>query len=435
MLAACGPALTEEEAAQLTREATSGETGETAEEAATDAGGEVPAEGVESEAQVPSPVPLPTVTIDPALGAPEVTDSGLQFYEMEAGSGRAVEPGDIVTMNIMGTLADGTTIADTYSDGQPLVATATEDDLFAGWLEGVLKMKEGGTAKLVIPSDLAFGDEGIGGVIPGGSTIYLDVEVVSAIPAPVPTALDEADFTTTDSGLKYYDIAEGEGDAPVDGQDVVVNYTAWVQDGMGYIASSDSQGEPLTFTLGSENGVFPGWNEGVSTMKPGGKRQLIIPPDLALGEAGGGKIPPNATLVMEVELVEVKPLLLPTEVDEDDMTTTDSGLKYYDLVEGDGATPTEGQLVTVNYTGWLQDGLLKFDSSLDRGVPFTFPLGTGSVIAGWEEGLSTMKVGGKRQMVIPAELAYGETGNGSIPPGATLIFEVELLSVEDQPAP
>ncbi len=424
MLAACGPALTEEEAAQLTREASSAETGEGEGEAAVIEGG---------EAVVDQPAPIPT--LDPALGDPVETDTGLLYYERVAGAGRAVEAGDIVTMNILGTVDDGTTIADTYSDGQPIVATASADDLFDGWLEGLLLMNEGGQARLVIPSSLAFGEEGIPGVIPANATITLDVEVLSAVAPPQPATLDEADFTTTDSGLKYYDITEGSGDIPEAGQDVVVNYSAWVQDGLTFIASSDAQGEPLTFTLGSEQGVFPGWDEGVSTMMPGGVRQLIIPADLALGEAGGGRIPPNATLIMEVELLEVKPLVLPVEVPESDFTTTDSGLMYYDIVEGDGASPEPGQLVTVDYTGWTQDGLVKFDSSLDRGVPFTFPLGQGSVIDGWDEGLATMQVGGTRQLVIPSDLAYGDTGNGSIPPGATLIFEVSLLSIDDAPAP
>ncbi|MEZ4515653.1 MAG: FKBP-type peptidyl-prolyl cis-trans isomerase [Chloroflexota bacterium] len=427
MLAACGPAVTEEEAAQLTSEASSADT--TADEGgAGTADTEAPAS---SEGDEATEAVIATATIDPTLGDPIETASGLRIYETAEGTGRAVQEGDIVTMHILGTLDDGSLIADTYSDGEPIVATATEDDLFAGWLEGLLTMKEGGKVRLVIPPDLAFGEEGISGVIPANATITLDVEVISAVEAPVPTALDEADFTTTDSGLKYYDITEGDGDVPETGQDVVVEYTAWVQDGMGYIASSTAQGEPLTFTLGSEQGVFPGWDEGVSTMKVGGKRQLIIPPELALGETGGGRIPPNATLVMEVELVDALPLVLPTEVSESDYTTTDSGLMYYDIIEGDGEMPQEGQTVTVNYTGWLQDGLLKFDSSFDRGVPFSFPLGTGAVIEGWDEGLATMKVGGTRQLVIPAELAYGDADNGLIPPGSTLIFEVELLSVED----
>ncbi len=164
-------------------------------------------------------------------------------------------------------------------------------------------------------------------------------------------------------------------------------------------------------------------------MQPGGKRYLVIPPELALGEEGGGRIPPNAVIIMEVELLEVKPLLLPTEISEEDFTVTDSGLRYYDIVEGDGAEATSGSTVTVNYTGWLTDNV-KFDSSLDSGVPFPFTLGTGAVIPGWDEGLVGMKVGGIRQLVIPAELGYGETGSGMIPPGATLIFEVELLDVQ-----
>lgn len=380
----------------------------------------------------------PSDETDAAAGIPEVngpitdTESGLRLVEIRAGDGRTPEPGDLVTMHIVGMLEDGTIFADTPSEGAPITATATETDLFPGWLEGLLLMKEGGKARLIIPPDLAFGSEGAGGIIPPDETITMDVELLTAVAPPSPTAVDEGDLTTTDSGLQYFDIVEGEGDMPVDGQDVVVEYAAWLQDGEEYIASSATQGEPLTFTLGSDMGVFPGWDEGVSTMRPGGKRYLVIPPDLALGEQGGGRIPPNATLLMEVELVEVKPLLLPTEISEGDFTETESGLRYYDIVEGDGAEAATGDTVTVNYTGWLTDNV-KFDSSLDSGVPFPFTLGTGSVIPGWDEGVAGMKVGGKRQLVIPAELGYGETGSGAIPPGATLIFEVELLDVQKAP--
>lgn len=109
--------------------------------------------------------------------------------------------------------------------------------------------------------------------------------------------------------------------------------------------------------------------------------------------------------------------------------TTKSGLECNDLVLGEGASPEVGQRVTVHYTGWLENGT-KFDSSLDRGQPFTFVIGIGQVIAGWDQGVATMKVGGKRQLVIPPELGYGERGAGGIiPPNATLTFEVELLAV------
>jgi FKBP-type peptidyl-prolyl cis-trans isomerase len=116
--------------------------------------------------------------------------------------------------------------------------------------------------------------------------------------------------------------------------------------------------------------------------------------------------------------------------DTTNLTTTDSGLQYKDVTVGSGAEAQAGNTVSVHYTGWLTDGT-KFDSSLDRGQPFSFSLGSGGVIAGWDEGVAGMKIGGKRILVIPADLGYGASGAGGvIPPNATLIFEVELLDVK-----
>ena len=111
--------------------------------------------------------------------------------------------------------------------------------------------------------------------------------------------------------------------------------------------------------------------------------------------------------------------------------TTPSGLSYTDIVQGSGGAPTSGKKVTVHYTGILVDGK-KFDSSVDRGQPFVFRIGAGEVIPGWDEGVISMKVGGKRRLVIPPQLGYGAAGAGGvIPPDATLIFDVELLDVEE----
>jgi FKBP-type peptidyl-prolyl cis-trans isomerase FkpA len=114
----------------------------------------------------------------------------------------------------------------------------------------------------------------------------------------------------------------------------------------------------------------------------------------------------------------------------DQETTTPSGLKYTDLAVGQGEEARPGKTVEVHYTGWLTNGT-KFDSSLDRNRPFSFHLGAGQVIRGWDEGVAGMKVGGKRRLTIPPDLGYGARGAGGvIPPNATLVFEVELLGVK-----
>jgi len=124
----------------------------------------------------------------------------------------------------------------------------------------------------------------------------------------------------------------------------------------------------------------------------------------------------------------------PEKKSETKMIKTSSGLQYEDTKVGTGAEPQKGQTCVMHYTGWLWENGAKgkkFDSSLDRGTPFSFPLGQGRVIKGWDEGVATMKVGGKRTRLIPPDLGYGARGaGGAIPPNATLLFEVELLDVK-----
>jgi peptidylprolyl isomerase len=135
-----------------------------------------------------------------------------------------------------------------------------------------------------------------------------------------------------------------------------------------------------------------------------------------------------------LSLVAGAALIAMTTAANAEIVTLPSGLRYQDEVVGTGPEPKAGQQVTVQYTGWLDEGGKKgkkFDSSRDRNQPFSFPLGAGQVIKGWDEGVATMKIGGKRTLIIPPQLGYGARGAGGvIPPNATLIFDVELLGAK-----
>ena len=228
-------------------------------------------------------------------------------------------------------------------------------------------------------------------------------------------------------GLAYVDSSLGEGPAVAPDDFVLVHYTGWYEaddddlfategDSLVRFDSSVDRGEPIAFPLGRAR-VIPGWEKGLPGMAVGGKRRLRIGPDLAYGAQGRPPhIPGGATLVFDVEIV---------------------GLPVVDvtiLEEGDGPAAEPGDRLSVHYTGWLwEDGGKgeEFDSSLARGRPYQFTLGAGMVIQGWDYGLTGMREGTKARLIIPPEMGYGSRGSGgTIPPGATLCFEVEIVEVE-----
>ena len=266
-----------------------------------------------------------------------------------------------------------------------------------------------------------------------GAVVSNATAPAEATPARSFAFLEEGEtLTTTASGLQYVITAAGNGETPQPGNIVRVHYTGRFSDGNVFDSSYDRE-KPLQFVVGMGQ-VIPGWDEGIQLLKAGSKAKFVVPPELAYGEKGVGEdIPPNSTLYFEVELLEVLPPNNepPTKVAESDYITTEIGLKYYDIKAGDGDSPRRGEMPLVHYTAWLEDGT-RFDSTRDRGTPMHFTLGVEQVIPGFEEGILSMNVGGKRQLVIPPDLAFGEKGAGDlIPPNATLIYEVELIAISD----
>jgi len=250
------------------------------------------------------------------------------------------------------------------------------------------------------------------------------------------------DTITTSSGLRYVITQQGGGIRAESGDKIVAHYTGKFPGGE-IFDSSVPRGTPLTFNLGKGQ-VIKGWDEGFTLLKEGDKATLIIPYQLAYGAGGRPpQIPPKATLIFDVELLEVhEPVVaVPYELEVErrclfffkknvklEEVTTETGLKYYVVQEGAGDCPEKGTKVVVHYTGYLEDGST-FDSSVEREQPFEFTIGQGRVIKGWDEGVAMMKIGEKRRFIIPPELGYGQRGyDNLIPPGATLIFDVELLN-------
>ena len=242
-------------------------------------------------------------------------------------------------------------------------------------------------------------------------------------PVPPDVAAPPADAQTTASGLASKVLTPGTSDEKALGTDIVtVHYTGWTSDGKMF-DSTMKQNTPATFAL---NRVIMGWRECLQLMTVGEKRRCWVPE--ALGYRGvGGK--PKGTTVFDIELLETRrsPSVAPPDVaaPPDDAKKTPSGLAYKVLKPGTGKRRANSRSqVTVHYTGWTTDGKM-FDSSVQRGMPATFPLD--GVIAGWTEGVQLMVEGERTRFWIPQDLAYkGQPGS----PRGMLVFDIDLVRIE-----
>ena len=238
-------------------------------------------------------------------------------------------------------------------------------------------------------------------------------------------------------GLVIEDYVVGKGSVAEGDKILRIHYKGFLMNGFVF-DDSHPRGKALEIKLDQPN-MIPGFARGVLGLQKGGRRRIEIPGALAYGPTGRGPIPPDATLVFLIEVEDVVDPPPPPKAAEafNGAPLSTQGAKGGVTIEVHGKgtgkrVAKAGDMVGVHYTGTLQDGT-PFDSSLTRGQPINFPLGSGRVIKGWDVGVAGMKVGELRKLRIPADMAYGERARGKIPANADLVFTIELMSITDAP--
>lgn len=357
-----------------------------------------------------------------------VTDSGLKYVLTKRGEGTTISSNDLVVLHYEARLENGTVFDSSRDRGEPLRIRMGSEQLFPGLKEGLMLLRAGDHARLFIPAVLAYGNEGYGPVPPDTDLIY-QVEVIQVI--QIQETPDEGIVRKriSDSGLEYIVMQDGDGPPLKRGMLVKMHYTGFFED-YTVFDSSYERAAPVSLIIG-QGMVIPGLEESLLYLKVGDKARVWVPYQLAYGEKGRDPIPARSDLIFDIHITEAEMINLPAleAVNEEDIITTESGLRFALLEEGRGALPKAGQLIKVHYSGFLSDGTL-FDSSEQRGEPVRFVLGAGQLIPGLEEGFALMRAGSRAQLIVPPELAYGDKGRGPVPPGETLTFDVKLIAIE-----
>ncbi|MBL7137201.1 MAG: FKBP-type peptidyl-prolyl cis-trans isomerase [Bacteroidales bacterium] len=403
------------------------------------------------------------------------TESGL-YYKVYSVSEDTVKAktGDFVSLDMKYTTADDSVLFDskTGMEGQPIRFQLPPSDFDGDLYEGIRMLSPGDSAEFLINADslftITFKAPKRPDFIDSNSFVkfyvtLLSAESMEALQSKEKELLNqymEANGITTEpleSGLYFIESVTGSGRKIDSGYMVTFHFNLSLTDGS-QVFSSLERGETMQLTYGKPFDT-PGFDQGIGMMKKGGKAKFIVPSEIAFGAAGRGAIiPPYSTLIYDVEVVDVmtksefekmqadqKKQLemqqgltkqeeagkLNAYLKENNITVkpTASGLYYIETKKGTGARAEPGKRVNVHYTGTLLDGT-KFDSSVDRDAPFSFILGKGQVIKGWDEGIALMNAGGKATLIIPSSLAYHNRDMGVIKPYSTLVFEVELIDVE-----
>ncbi len=358
------------------------------------------------------------------------TESGLRYKITKQGSGDFPKAGDRIWLHYYAKFENDSIYDSTVKNG-PIDVYLGQGQLIKGWEEGLKLIKPMGAILLVVPPELGYGNKQYKN-IPANSTLIFEIALLQADKGKTiePFNIENKTIKKGKKKLKYYLVEQGKGPKAKFGDNAYIHFTGYLPDGT-IFDSSHKKGEPVRITVGI-NQVVMGWDMGLLFMNKGSKIKLIIPPKLAYGKLGFKNIvPPNTTLTLDLEMVDLIPPkpVIKWDIKEKEIIETTSGLKYIVFELGEGDIIKNDDIVEVHYSGYFTNGEL-FDSSVKRFEPIRFPIGANAVIDGWDEGLKLMRKGAKFQLIIPSDLAYGENGAPpQIPPITNLIFDIEVIDV------
>ena len=381
-----------------------------------------------------------TMSQDPQ-GTPPIPDdteivelpSGLKYSVLTpGGEGTPPNRGDKVLVHYTGWTTDGKVFDSSRQRGTP--AEFSVGQLIDGWNEGLMLMTPGARWKMTIPSALGYGERGAPPRIPANATLIFDVELIEVTDRALPYQPWNADAPVVElkDGVQMQSLTEGSGDQPAGTFGFVkIGWAIYSTEGEVLFTDSmlgqDLSGDPSRI-------VLPFFQQALAVLKPGGSCNLRIP--RAVGASWLQKLridEPYEHTIWQLSCKDARTFTKPEFVlpPDEELTATPSGLKYKIVRAGEGKKPAGPMSsVTVHYCGWLADNGKQFDASYDRGQPISF--GLSQVIPGWTEGMQLIGEGGAVILVIPSDLGYGDRGSPpTIPGGATLVFYVETLGVQD----
>jgi peptidylprolyl isomerase len=342
----------------------------------------------------PPPAQPPTPAAGPRKFDPPTPPRECKVDVLAKGDGRQVKAGDVVLAHFVFTVADtGKTLADTRAEGDPQPLEVGGGYTIPALDQAVLKMRVGDRWKIAVPYQLAWGEQGYPPIVPPKADVVLDVEVLGFLE------------------IKTEVLKEGAGPTPKPDDYVLIHETGALADGR-VIDDTRAAGAPVLLTMGAGL-MIQGWELTLRKMKVGDRVKAVVPWRYAFGALGKPPgVPPKADVTFDIER-----LPLPE-------------IKSETVTAGKGAPCLPGQTLSVHYVGTFADGK-KFDSSRDRGPPYSFVLGAHQVIPGWDLALTKMRVGDRRKITVPWVLAYGAQGKPpDIPPKTDLVFDIEILDAK-----